>query len=154
MSGPFPVDKQRAVALRLMEALGFDFHHGRLDVSLHPFCGGTPDDVRITTRYDEADFRSALMGVLHETGHALYERGLPAAWRGQPVGEARGMVLHESQSLLIEMQVCRSRAFLAFAAPLLRETLRRRAARPGRPTTFIGTTRGSSPASFGSMPTR
>ena len=62
------------------------------------------------------------MGVLHETGHALYERGLPAAWRGQPVGEARGMVLHESQSLLIEMQVCRSRAFLAFAAPLLRET--------------------------------
>ena len=104
-----------------MERLGFDFHHGRLDVSLHPFCGGTPDDVRITTRYDEADFRSALMGVMHETGHALYERGLPAAWRGLPVGDARGMMLHESQSLLIEMQVCRSRAFLAFAAPLLRE---------------------------------
>ena len=77
--------------------------------------------MRITTRYDEADFRSALMGVMHETGHALYERGLPAAWRGQPVGEARGMVLHESQSLLMEMQVCRSQAFLAFAAPLLRK---------------------------------
>lgn len=119
--GPFPIDAQRAAALRLMEALGFDFHHGRLDVSLHPFCGGTPDDVRITTRYDEADFRSALMGVLHETGHALYERGLPADWRGQPVGDARGMVLHESQSLLIEMQVCRSRPFLAFAAPVLRQ---------------------------------
>ena len=103
-----------------MELLGFDFHHGRLDVSLHPFCGGTPDDVRITTRYDEADFSSALMGVMHETGHALYERGLPAAWRGLPVGEPRGMMLHESQSLLIEMQVCRSRAFLDFAAPLFR----------------------------------
>ncbi|HYN38750.1 MAG TPA: carboxypeptidase M32 [Rhodospirillales bacterium] len=120
-TGPFPIEAQRAAGLRFMEALGFDFHHGRLDVSLHPFCGGTPDDVRITTRYDEGDFRSALMGVLHETGHALYERGLPAGWRGQPVGEARGMVLHESQSLLIEMQVCRSRPFLAFAAPLLRE---------------------------------
>lgn len=119
--GPFPVDKQRAVAVRFMERFGFDFHHGRLDVSLHPFCGGTPDDVRITARYDEADFRSALMGVMHETGHALYERGLPAAWRGLPVGDARGMMLHESQSLLIEMQVCRSRAFLAFAAPVLRE---------------------------------
>jgi carboxypeptidase Taq len=119
--GPFPIDVQRRLAIALMERLGFDFHHGRLDVSLHPFCGGTPDDVRITTRYNEEDFRPALMGVLHETGHALYERGLPERWRGQPVGEARGMVLHESQSLLIEMQVCRSREFLSFLAPLLRD---------------------------------
>jgi len=83
--GPFPIDAQRALGVRLMEQLGFDFSHGRLDISLHPFCGGTPDDVRITTRYDEDDFTKALMGVLHETGHALYERGLPPAWRGQPV---------------------------------------------------------------------
>jgi carboxypeptidase Taq len=123
-AGPFPFEKQRRLAVRLMETLGFDFRHGRLDISLHPFCGGTPDDVRVTTRYDEADFQSALMGVLHETGHALYERGLPAAWRGQPVGEARGMAMHESQSLLMEMQVCRSREFLTFAAPLLAETLK------------------------------
>ncbi|MGF1640627.1 MAG: carboxypeptidase M32 [Rhodospirillales bacterium] len=121
--GPFPIERQRALAVRLMALLGFDFHHGRLDVSLHPFCGGTPDDVRITTRYDEADFTSALMGVLHETGHALYERGLPRAWRLQPVGDARGMTLHESQSLLIEMQVCRSRPFLVFAAPIIKEML-------------------------------
>jgi len=119
--GPFPVAAQRQAGLALMERLGFDFAHGRLDVSLHPFCGGTADDVRITTRYDEADFGRALMGVLHETGHALYERGLPAAWRRQPVGSARGMSLHESQSLLVEMQVCRSRAFLEFAGPILRE---------------------------------
>jgi len=119
LDGPFPIDAQRALGVRLMERLGFDFAHGRLDVSLHPFCGGTPDDVRITTRYDEDDFTKALMGVLHETGHALYERGLPSAWRGQPVGEARGMSVHESQSLLIEMQVCRSQDFLAFAAPLM-----------------------------------
>ena len=118
-AGPFPVAAQRAAGVTLMERLGFDFAHGRLDISLHPFCGGTPDDVRITTRYDEADFRGALMGVLHETGHALYERGLPEAWRRQPVGKARGMSLHESQSLLIEMQVCRSRGFLDFAAPIL-----------------------------------
>ena len=121
-AGPFPITAQRRAGERLMAALGFDFAHGRLDISLHPFCGGTPDDVRITTRYDEADFGRALMGVLHETGHALYERGLPAAWRRQPVGAARGMSLHESQSLLVEMQVCRSREFLEFAAPLLRES--------------------------------
>lgn len=120
--GPFPEEKQKALGQRFMEMLGFDFHHGRLDVSLHPFCGGTPDDVRITTRYDENDFTSALMGVLHETGHAMYERGLPKDWRGQPVGHALGMSVHESQSLLIEMQVCRSKTFLDFAAPIMIET--------------------------------
>jgi carboxypeptidase Taq len=104
-----------------MQRIGFDFAHGRLDVSSHPFCGGTPDDVRITTRYSESDFARALMGVLHETGHALYQRGLPIEWRRQPVGRARGMAVHESQSLLLEMQVCRSRAFLTYAAPILRE---------------------------------
>ncbi|MGH8721406.1 MAG: carboxypeptidase M32, partial [Burkholderiales bacterium] len=119
--GPFLRAKQEALARTLMTMLGFDFKHGRLDVSLHPFCGGVPEDVRITTRYDEADFTSALMGVLHETGHALYERGLPAEHRLQPVGEARGMALHESQSLLIEMQACRSRAFVGYLAPLARE---------------------------------
>ena len=72
-------------------------------------------------RSDEADFTRALMGVLHETGHALYERGLPAKWRHQPVGDARGMSVHESQSLLMEMQACRSREFLDFVAPLLRD---------------------------------
>jgi carboxypeptidase Taq len=117
-AGPFPTDKQRALGLEFMKALGFDFNHGRLDISFHPFCGGNPDDVRITTRYDEADFTSAMMGVLHETGHALYERGLPnGRWRHQPVSRARGMQMHESQSLLMEMQACRSREFMGYAAP-------------------------------------
>ncbi|WP_043351896.1 carboxypeptidase M32 [Methylobacterium sp. B1] len=119
LAGPFDVAVQRDLGLRLMEAVGFDFTRGRLDISLHPFCGGATDDVRITTRYDAADFGRALMGVLHETGHALYEQGRPAAWRNQPVGAARGMSLHESQSLIVEMQACRSRDFFTFLAPLL-----------------------------------
>lgn len=119
--GPFPVEQQRALGERLMRTLGFELEHGRLDVSLHPFCGGTPDDVRITTRYSEDLFVQSLMGVLHETGHALYARGLPAEWRYQPVGESRGMSVDESQSLLVEMQACRSRAFLDYLAPIARE---------------------------------
>ena len=115
----FSVDRQQALARRLMKALGFDFDRGRLDVSLHPFCGGASDDVRVTTRYADDDFSQSLMGVVHETGHALYEMGLPRDWRYQPVGEARGMTLHESQSLLVEMQVGRSREFFEFAAPLI-----------------------------------
>lgn len=120
LEGPFPIEAQRVLGVQFMDAIGFDFTKGRLDISLHPFTGGTPDDIRITTRYDEADFARSLMGVLHETGHALYEAGLPADWRLQPVGAARGMVMHESQSLLLEMQACRSREFVAFAAPKMR----------------------------------
>jgi carboxypeptidase Taq len=119
--GPFAIADQRALATELMQALGFDFARGRLDISHHPFCGGATGDVRITTRYNEADFTESLMGVLHETGHALYESGLPDDWQFQPVGNALGMAIHESQSLLIEMQVSRSRPFLAFALPRMRD---------------------------------
>ncbi len=121
LEGPFAVGLQRDLGAELMSTLGFDFNYGRLDVSLHPFCGGVQDDVRITTNYKEKDFLQSLMGVLHETGHALYERGLPLDRRYQPVGKARGMSIHESQSLLVEMQAGRSSQFVQYLAPLVRE---------------------------------
>jgi carboxypeptidase Taq len=119
--GPFPEDAQEALCRRMAARVGLDFTSARLDRSTHPFCGGTPTDVRITTRYDSADFAQSLLGVLHETGHAMYERGLPEAFRRQPVGEAAGMAVHESQSLIVEMQACRSDAFLSFLGPELHE---------------------------------
>lgn len=121
ISGTVPIAAQEKVARRLMKAAGFPFDAGRLDTSAHPFTGGVPEDVRITTRWDEHDFTSGLMAVLHETGHALYTSGLPRRWRHQPVGEQRGMTVHESQSLLVEMQAGRSPAFMAFLAPMLRD---------------------------------
>ncbi len=117
LGAAFSDEAQRVFCLEMMRAAGFDFERGRLDVSLHPFCGGATDDVRITTRYDAADPLKGLFGVMHETGHALYEQGLPSRWNKQPIGGARGLVLHESQSLLIEMQVVKSREFMRFAAP-------------------------------------
>lgn len=128
-AGPFPAEAQRQLGLRLMKAVGFDMNHGRLDTSHHPFCGGVPADVRITTRYDETDFTTALMGVLHEAGHGKYEQGLPKQWTAQPAGASRGMAMHESQSLLQEMQVSRSLEFLTFAVPLMREAFGEVAAR-------------------------
>ena len=116
--GPYPEAVQAALARKLAQAAGLNFNAARLDISAHPFCGGTPTDIRITTRYDEADFAAALMGVLHETGHALYEQNLPAAWARQPVGAAAGMAVHESQSLIVEMQAVRSDAYLGYLAPL------------------------------------
>jgi carboxypeptidase Taq len=120
--GPFPIAAQEPLCRQLSERLGLDFNHARLDRSLHPFSGGTRTDVRITTRYDESDFTQAVLAVVHETGHALYERGLPPAFDRQPVGEAAGMATHESQSLIVEMQACRSDAFLSWLGPVLHAT--------------------------------
>mgnify|MGYP000858987687 CR=1 FL=1 len=117
--GPFATDQQKALGLEVMQLLGFNFDHGRLDVSVHPFCGGVSEDVRLTTRYDEQDVAQALMGIIHETGHARYEQGLPAQWRKLPVGQARSMGVHESQSLFFEMQLARHPAFMAKLSPLL-----------------------------------
>lgn len=121
LDGVFPADRQEGLCRSLAARAGLEAAHFRLDRSAHPFCGGTPTDVRITTRYDEADPAQALMGVLHESGHALYERGLPPAFARQPVGEAAGMAAHESQSLIVEMQACRSEAFLGWLGPQLHQ---------------------------------
>ncbi|WP_127144724.1 carboxypeptidase M32 [Pelagibacterium montanilacus] len=121
--GPFPIEKQRELGLSMMAALGFDFTHGRLDVSHHPFCGGVPSDVRMTTRYRTDDFLTALMGILHETGHALYEQGLPKGWHHMPLGKARGMAIHESQSLFVERQIAHAPEFWAWAMPHIAQHL-------------------------------
>jgi len=123
LNAPFPIEKQKALGLSMMEAIGFDFEHGRLDISHHPFCGGVPTDVRMTTRYVTSDFLTALMGILHETGHGLYEQGLPKEWSHWPLGKARGMAIHESQSLFVEKQVARSPEFWEWAMPHVREHL-------------------------------
>jgi carboxypeptidase Taq len=115
----FPVAKQEELARFCMEKLGFNFNKGRLDKSTHPFCGGNSQDVRITNRYDENDFTSGLMGVLHESGHALYEQNLPEDNIDQPVGRNLGMTIHESQSLFVEMQLSRSKEFYEFIQPIL-----------------------------------
>ena len=117
--GPFPVAAQRALNLAVMKLLDFDFEAGRLDESVHPFSGGVPEDVRLTTRYREDDFLQSLMGTIHETGHARFEQNLPRAWLGQPIGVARSYGVHESQSLAFEMQLARSRGFVGLLAPLL-----------------------------------
>ncbi len=118
--GPFPLAKQREVSHALMKLLGFDFAAGRLDESTHPFSGGVPEDVRLTTRYREEDFTRSLMATIHETGHARFEQNLAREWLGQPIARARSFGIHESQSLAFEMQLARSRSFMELLAPILR----------------------------------
>ena len=117
--GPFPLPAQRALCEQVMRLLGFDFEAGRLDVSAHPFCGGVPEDVRMTTRFREDDFLGSLMGTVHETGHGRYEQNLPRDWLGQPVARARSAAVHESQSLSFEMQLGGHPGFVQLLAPLI-----------------------------------
>lgn len=117
LAGPFSIENQKQLGLATMKVMGFDFNRGRLDVSHHPFCGGVSEDVRITTRYDLDNFLGSFMGVVHESGHALYEQGLPRKWANQPVGQVRGMAIHESQSLLFEMHIGRSFDFINHLRP-------------------------------------
>ena len=117
--GPFPAAAQRALGLDAMRLLGFDFEAGRLDESAHPFCGGVPEDVRMTTRYREDSFLQSLTGTIHETGHGRYEQNLPREWLGLPIAQARSMGLHESQSLSFEMQLASHPGFAGLLAPLV-----------------------------------
>ncbi|ACB75193.1 carboxypeptidase M32 [Opitutus terrae] len=117
----FPVEAQRQLLREVTERIGFDYGRGRIDVSLHPFCLGTGADVRMTTRFKEDEPLDSLFSAIHETGHGLYEQGLPREHYGTALGMHAGMAVHESQSRLWENQVGRSRGFWRFFEPRLRE---------------------------------
>lgn len=113
MTRKYPRAAQEALSRRLAEMLNYDFSAGRADVSTHPFCTtiGGPGDVRITTRYNENLISSSLFGTIHETGHALYEQGLPVEHLYEPVCDSVSLGVHESQSRLWENFIGRSRPF-------------------------------------------
>ena len=112
---------QKAIGLRVLEKMGFDMRRGRLDEAAHPFCRGSKDDSRLTTRYNEADFTSGFFAIMHEAGHGLYEQNKPDLHHDQPVAQAQGMAIHESQSLIMECQAGTSFEFIQFLAKLLHD---------------------------------
>ena len=121
MSRRIPVGRQHAFGQAVLEAFGFDFACGRLDVTTHPFCSGmAPGDTRLTTRYEEDNFADALTSTMHEGGHGLYEQGLPKSGphAGTPLASSVSLGIHESQSRMWENFVGRSAPFWRWALPL------------------------------------
>lgn len=119
----YPVELQRIFGQSAAAAVGFDFEAGRLDVTTHPFCSGTgPGDCRITTRYNARHFNESFFGILHETGHGIYEQGLPRDQFGNALGSYCSLGIHESQSRFWENQVGRSRPFWEHFLPRARQT--------------------------------
>ncbi len=125
-TGEWPIDGQEKLGKHVLDAVGYDWTRGRLDPSAHPFSTGNRYDARITTRYDVNDALGALLSTVHEFGHSLYTLGLPEAHFGTPLGDARDLSVHESQSRLWENHVARSEPFMEFLLPALRDAF------PGR----------------------
>ena len=116
----YPKEAQLAFGREVVEAMGFDFSRGRIDLSTHPFCSGFgPGDVRLTTRVFEDDLRPCLFGLIHEAGHGLYEQGLDEKRQRTPIGSAVSLGIHESQSRLWENIVGRSIPFWRHFLPRL-----------------------------------
>ncbi|QLD89821.1 carboxypeptidase M32 [Natronomonas salina] len=121
VDGTFPEDRQLELSREALETLGYDFEHGRLDTAPHPFSSGTQFDARVTTRFDESDPLDSLGSTIHEFGHATYTQGLRQDEYGTPLGEHRGLTVHESQSRLWENHVGRTRAFWDLFVPRFNE---------------------------------
>jgi len=119
--GGFDVETQAELARDVLDTLGYDFEHGRLDTAPHPFSTGNQFDARVTTRFSEDDPVDALMSTIHEFGHARYTLGLPREQYGNPLGESRDLTVHESQSRLWENHVGRSRVFWETFLPAMKE---------------------------------
>ncbi len=114
----YPVTAQMVFSEGASKRIGFDFQRGRIDKSAHPFCSGFgPGDCRLTTRYHDHHFPSAFFGVLHESGHGIYDQGLPSEQFGLPLGQAVSLGIHESQSRMWENFVGRSRSFWQYFFP-------------------------------------
>lgn len=111
----YQLDYQKQLSEYVLHLMGYDFQAGRMDISAHPFTT-TMDryDVRITTRYDEFDFRECYTSSVHEGGHALYEQGVNPEYDYTPLEGGVSMGIHESQSRFYENMVGRSPAFLQY----------------------------------------
>jgi carboxypeptidase Taq len=119
----YNVGLQEAFGRQVATQIGFDFRRGRLDVTAHPFCASLgPHDCRLTTRYDDNFFPTALFGILHEAGHGIYDQGLRPGDYGLPLGDAISLGIHESQSRMWENLVGRSRAFWSYFYPRAQQT--------------------------------
>jgi carboxypeptidase Taq len=120
---PFDVDKQKQFGRDIVTQYGFDFQRGQQAIAVHPFCTSfSVNDVRITTRFNEEFLSPALFGLMHESGHGMYEQGSAASLDGTPLAGGTSSSVHESQSRLWENLVGRSKGFWSGALPKLQET--------------------------------
>jgi carboxypeptidase Taq len=122
IEGRFPIDRQRRLVTEIVRMMGFDPSGWRMDDAVHPFATSFGShDVRITTRWDEANLVSSLYAGMHECGHGLYEAGIAESLQRTPIGQTESLSMHESQSRMWENMVGRGRPFCGVLAPRIAE---------------------------------
>ena len=101
--GDFDVNKQKELSHFLLEYIGFDFEHGGMGESEHPFTtGASRNDVRLTNHYMKNDILSGIFSIIHEGGHGLFMQGPDEDYDLTPFADCGYMGLHESQSRIWE----------------------------------------------------
>lgn len=108
----FTFQEFNEVSRSLCRAIGLNLDSSRIDISPHPFCGGYPQDVRLTHNYDGTNVVEVLYAVIHEAGHGVYLQNLPRFWLYQPVGQFSGYAAHEASALLFEFFIGYSDYFI------------------------------------------
>ncbi len=123
LRGDFPLERQRVLGEKLSASIGYDFTHGMIATSAHPFTvdRAAPADVRFTVRYNEHYLLPLLMACLHESGHALYEQGSSWTLMRTPLAGGTSHGVHESQSRFWENILGRTEPFWQGKYTLLRE---------------------------------
>ncbi len=112
---------QKKINLDILNVIGFDLERGRFDETVHPFTTGSYDDVRITTKYFEENFLSAIMSTMHEAGHGEYEHYAGKNGKYQPVGMWCSDGVHEGSARFYENIIGRSLAFWKYYYPKFKE---------------------------------
>jgi carboxypeptidase Taq len=132
LHGDFPLDAQEELAREVVEGLPLQEGAWRLDRTVHPFATAiAPTDLRITTRFDPQYIGTAVWAVIHESGHAMYENGVPPELWRSPLASPSSLGFHESQSRLWENWVGRGKPYLEHLLPRLRARFRSRFAEVG-----------------------
>lgn len=122
LKGDFDPKKQWELGIYLLEKMGYDFNHGRMDHSLHPFSTSFgPEDCRITTNVKGNDLIDTISSCVHEGGHALYEQGVDMKYYGLPAGKSNSYGIHESMSRFYENNIGRSLSYWKAFYPKVQE---------------------------------
>ena len=118
----YPAEQQRKFSDFLMEVLGLDRSHCGIAETEHPYTTNFNNkDVRITTHYEEDNVGSSMYSVIHEGGHAMYELDCDDCYNYTVLSGGVSMGIHESQSRFFENLIGRSRAFVSFVFPKMKE---------------------------------
>ena len=118
----YPTAQQRVFSDYLMDVLGLDRNYCIIGETEHPFTTEfTKYDVRITTHYHEDAVEASMYSVIHEGGHATYERNVADEIAKLPIGRGVSMSVHESQSRFFENIIGRSEPFIEAIFPKMQE---------------------------------